>query len=126
MTLSAHVDFTHQMKQRHLGRKRLILVFSPRLTLCTHPFIVFERSREAHRLDELCEGADLLLRVLTRLLHVTELKDKKKKWSGEKTAAKTENAPLAGGISNVCCVTLVKSTARDDAPVRRDLYRSLN
>lgn len=104
-----------------------LLVFSPRLTrlFCTHPFIVFERSREAHRLDELCEGADLLVRVLMRLLHVTELKDKKKKRSGEKTTAKTETAPSAGGISNVCCVTLVKS-ARDDAPVRRDLYRSLN
>lgn len=74
-----------------------LLVFSPRLTrlFCTHPFIVFERSREAHRLDELCEGADLLVRVLMRLLHVTELKDKKKKRSGEKNDSENRNCSFS-------------------------------
>lgn len=93
MTLSARVDFTHQMKPNH----HHLLVFSPRLTrlFCTHPFIVFERSREAHRLDELCEGTDLLVRVLMRLLHVTELKDKKKKRSGEKNDSENRNCSFS-------------------------------
>lgn len=53
-----------------------ILVPPPNLSI-THPFVVFERPGEAHGLDELGEGSDLLLCVLGRLLHITELQDHK-------------------------------------------------
>lgn len=40
------------------------------LTQITHPFVIFERSCEAHGLDELCKCPDFFLCVLGGLLHV--------------------------------------------------------
>lgn len=38
-----------------------------------HPFVVLQRSCEAHGLNELCEGPDFFLAVLGCLLHTAEL-----------------------------------------------------
>lgn len=53
-----------------------LLLSLPCTPSMTHPFVVFERSSEAHGLNELCEGADFFLCVLGCLLHAVELTEK--------------------------------------------------
>lgn len=65
-------------------------VHSP-LSTITHPFVVFERPSEAHGLDELGEGPDLLLCVLGRLLHIVELTDDKWKTSEGRMTEEVKN-----------------------------------
>lgn len=82
-----------------LSHNHLFLIFQPKslrvstplsfssmwTPTITHPFVVFERSSEAHGLNELCESPDFFLGVLGRLLHVAELRDEKQKNSEGRT-----------------------------------------
>lgn len=61
----------------------------------THPFVVFQRSSEAHCLDELCEGADFFLAearssVLRRLPHTAELTDDTREKQSDKGEVKVQ------------------------------------
>lgn len=66
-------------------------VLTPPLSTITHPFVVFERPSEAHGLDELGEGPNLLLCVLGRLFHIVELTDDKWKSSERRMTEEVKN-----------------------------------
>ena len=87
----------------------------PRLSI-THPFVVLERSCEAHGLDELGEGSYLLIRVLGRLLHVTKLQDHK-----QRRTINTQKKQKVGEEEKKMCLFLARIPQDDPRTTEKNL-----